>query len=582
MSKKFVLLLLLHISCSIGIFAQTTYYYYKGDKIPLTIDNNKICLSLPRNKRPIGKELLKDVQVLDTIRDTVFDISIIRQSDLKRLSSTKSWEKEAKNVLLSPTYRTNEGREVYLTPYLYVKLKRVQDIDILASYAQDYSLRIVKRNSFLPLWHILSISQETGKNALDIANALWECGNFAASAPDLSSKNIAFCANDPLFYEQWGLNNNNYPDIDISACNAWGISTGKNVKIAIVDSGIYNNHDDLRDNILNDLSYNTEIGVSPCYDVWLDHGTHCAGIAAAKRNNNIAIAGVAPDAKLISIYNSSLTPMGEISANIEEQLASGIGWAYEVGADIISCSWGNVSQSSLLEDAIHNAFTLGRNGKGCVVVFATGNGAPGATGIAYPANCNDTILAVGSIKRNRMRATSSQYGPGLDLVAPGDSIVSTTQTHGTGVMYGTSMACPHVAGVAALILQRNPELTVTQVNSIICRNAKKLSNVNFNITKPDGTWNNEYGYGLVDAYSSLLDTPEIVYIQNDTITGTQTIPATSANPAQKICIGRDVSDREEQGNVILGPGDITLRAKSVTIKNSTTVPLGTKLKIVNQ
>ena len=99
---------------------------------------------------------------------------------------------------------------------------------------------------------------------------------------------------------------------------------------------------------------------------------------------------------------------------------------------------------------------------------------------------------------------------------------------------------------------------------------------------PDGTWNNEYGYGLVDAYNSLLDTPEIVYIQNDTITGTQTIPASSSIPAEKIYIGKDVTDREEHGNVILGQGDITLRAKSVMIKNSTTVPLGTKLKIVNQ
>lgn len=582
MGKKYIFIISLLVICSIEAFAQTTYYYYKGNRIPLTIDNSKVCLSIPKNKRYVSTKILKELQISDTIRDAEFDISIIRQSDLRRLSVTKSLEKESKNFLLSPIYRTNDGREVYLTPYLYVKLKRGQDIDVLASYAKDYNLRIVKSNPFLPLWYILSISPETGKNALDISNELWESGNFAAAAPSLPSRNIAFCSNDPLFNKQWGLYNNTYSGIDISACNAWDISTGKNVKIAIIDSGIFKDHDDLRGNILNELSYNTETGESPCFDVWLDHGTHCAGIAAAKRNNDRAIAGVAPDAKLISIYNSSITPMGAISANIENELATGIGWAYEVGADVISCSWGNISQNSLLEDAIHNAFTLGRNGKGCVVVFATGNGAPGATGIAYPANCNDTILAVGSIKRNGMRATSSQYGPGLDLVAPGDSIVSTTQTHGTGVMYGTSMACPHVAGVAALILQRNPELTVTQVNSIICRNAKKLSNVNFNITKPDGTWNNEYGYGLVDAYSSLLDTPEIVYIQNDTITGTQTIPATSANPAQKICIGRDVSDREEQGNVILGPGDITLRAKSVTIKNSTTVPLGTKLKIVNQ
>ena len=420
MSKKFILLLLLLISCSVGAIAQTTYYYYKGNKIPLTIDNNKVCLSIPKNKRDISKELLKDVQVLDTIRDTVFDISIIQQSDFKRLSATKSWKKEAKSILLSPSYRTNEGREIYLTPYLYVKLKREQDIDILASCAKDYNLRIVKRNSFLHLWHILSITLESSQNALDISNELWESGHFAASAPDLSSENIAFCTNDPLFSQQWGLYNNIHSGIDISACNAWNISTGKNVKIAIVDSGIFNNHDDLRDNILNELSYNSETNTSPYNGFWGPHGTHCAGIAAAKGNNNIAIAGVAPDAKLISIYNSSIG--GARSTTLEDQLASGIGWAYTVGADVISCSWGNVSQNLFLEDAIHNAFTLGRNGKGCVVVFATGNGAPSANGISYPANCNDTILTVGSIDSTGTRALSSQYGLKLDLVAPGATI----------------------------------------------------------------------------------------------------------------------------------------------------------------
>jgi len=137
------------------------------------------------------------------------------------------------------------------------------------------------------------------------------------------------------------------------------------------------------------------------------------------------------------------------------------------------------------------------------------------------------------------------------------------------------MACPHVAGVAALILELNPELTVTQVNSIINSHAKKLSGVNFNVTMPDGSWNNEYGYGLVDAYSSVINTPSLVYIQNDTITGTNVISA------DYIYVGNDVTDRMEHGDVILGQGDITLKAGYIEIKNSTTVPLGTTLIIEN-
>lgn len=568
-SKKFILMILLLISCPIGIKAQTSYYYYKGKQIPLTLNESKVCVSIPKDKGGVSKELLKDIQVLDTIRDDIFDIFIIQQSDFKQLSASTSWEKEAKSVMLSPCYRTKEGKEVFLTPYLSVRLKREQDIDLLMSFAEKFELRIAKNDSLMPLWYILSTSSETGKNTLEVANALWESEKFAASEPDLSFKKILYCANDPDFYMQWGLYNSYNPDIDISACAAWNYSTGKNIKVAIVDSGIDQNHDDLRENIISDLSYNTETDISPYTGFWGAHGTHCAGIVAAIKDNEYKIAGVAPDAKIMPIVYDA----NSMTTNFQHYMARGIRWAYEHGADIISNSWGCPADNSEINEAIMDAFRYGRQGKGCVVVFATGNDSIDT--ISYPANCNDTILAVGAIDSTGVRATFSQYGAGLDLVAPGDKIWSTIPNQ-TGYMSGTSMACPHVAGVAALVLERNPELTVTQVNSIICHNAKKLSDVNFNVTKSDGSWNIEYGYGLVDAYSSVINTPEIIYIQNDTITGTRIISA------DKIYVGKDVTDRKEQGEVILGQGDITLKAKKVTIKNSTKVPLGTKLKIENQ
>lgn len=569
MKKRQFLILLLLMSSSIYVKAQAHYYYYRGKQIPLTINENKVCVSIPKDIGLVNNMLLRDIRHREIIKDSDYEISIIQQSDLKRLTSTKSWEKEASSVLLSPSYMTEEGKEVFLTPYLNVRLKREQDIDILLSLVEKHFLRIVKQDSFMPHWFILSITPETGKNALEIANTLMESGIFAASVPDLSSNNIMNCCNDPEFNKQWGLYNSDHPDIDISACNAWNYSTGKNIKIAILDMAIKKNHQDLRDNIIEELSYNTETG-SPYYYCEDDHGTHCAGIAAAIRNNNTYVAGVAPEAKIIPIYNS----LDTATTNIHNKLANGIIWAYEHGADIISNSWGLPTYNPVIDEAILQAFREGRNGKGCVVAFATGNN--GDSIISYPANCNDTILAVGAIKRTGVRATYSQYGMGLDLVAPGDSIYSTVVDHNVGYMSGTSMACPHVAGVAALVLQRNPELTVTQVNSIICRNTKKLTNVIFNEMKPDGSWNNEYGYGLVDAYNSVISTPHVAYIQNDTITGTEVISADS------IYVGKDVTDTKEHGDVILGQGDITLKAKTVTIKNSTKVPLGTKLRINNQ
>ena len=563
-SKKLLVVLLL-ISYSMSMIAQTSYYY-REQKIPLFVNDNKVCVNIPKSRGDVSDNILKKSKVADRITDEYFDIFIIQRPDLEQLSVSDFWNESAGSILQSPCYKTATGAEVYSTPYLNVRLKREEDINLLLTFVEKYRLMIVKKDSFLPLWYILSISPETGMNALDIANILWESGLFAASAPDLCSDD-RMCSNDPMFNQQWGLYNSNYADIDISICPAWNYSTGANVSIAVLDTGVDMDHIDLVSNISN-LSYDTETGTSPSI-YYGNHATHCAGIAAAVTDNSIQVAGVAPNAEIVSISN---TLAGTTNSRIKR--ADGIVWAYQNGVDIISNSWGSSTYHAAIDEAIQDAFMYGRNGKGCVIAFAAGNGY--SDHISYPANCNDTILVVGAISNTGTRATFSNYGTGLDVVAPGVDILSTLPNDQTGYMSGTSMACPHVAGVAALILERNPELTVTQVNSIINSNAKKLSGVSFNISKPDGLWNSEYGYGLVDAYSAIINTPSVIYIQNETITGTRIISADS------IYVGKDVTNTKEYGDVTLGQGQITLKANLTKIKNSTSIPLGTTLKIVNQ
>lgn len=506
-----------------------------------------------------------------TIKGDCFDQFILSRSEYKNLSSCSFWNEDSQSVIISPSYYTEQKREVFLTPYMTVRLKKEEDIDILNSYVEQYKLRIVRNSQLMPLWYVLSLTIDSEKGPLECANKLWESGKFAASAPDLASDDIR-CSNDPNYVDQWGLSNSYCAGIDISAYSAWGYATGEKVKIGIIDEGVDTTHVDLSPNCAH-MSYDTETGTSQSvlYDY---HGTHCAGIAAAVKDNGIYIAGVAPDATIISISNSL-----QWSNVLPLQLAEGITWAYLHGVEVISNSWHLPQHDYVMDEAIDNAFKYGRQGKGCVIVFAAGNHDDDVnwnTNVSYPANCNDTILVVGAIDSSGERAEFSNYGAELDLVAPGVDIISTLPNDSVGYLSGTSMACPHVAGVAALILERNPELTVTQVNHIICSNAKKISGVNFNVTKPEGSWNNEYGYGLVDAYYSLLDTPKIEYIQNDTITGERTISA------EKIYVGRDVTDRKEYGDVLLGSGygdDIWLNSKHVTIKNSTRVPLGTTFYI---
>ena len=519
-----------------------------------------MCVSIPKGRSDISDIITRSFKIQDKIKDELFDILIIELSDLEEIYSVL--RRETLPIVLSPCYYTTDGSEVFSTPYLSVRLKKAEDINLLSSYIERHSLRIIKQNQFLPLWYQLSITNNTQRDAIEIANLLWESKLFAASVPDLCYENYT-CSNDPLFNLQWGLYNNNNEGIDISICDAWNYATGKDVKLAIIDDGIDTSHIDLASNVCN-YSYDTETNTSPSV-LYGDHGTHCAGIAAAVMDNNIQIAGVAPKATIIPVSNTlSATTFSPF------KMSNGIVWAYQHGADIISNSWHSPVYHEVIDEAINDAFKYGRNGKGCIIVFATGN--YGNDSINYPANCNDTILAVGAIMRNGIRADYSNYGTGLDVVAPGDMILSTYPNNLVRYNSGTSMACPHVSGVAALVLERNSELTVNQVNSIICSNAKKLTGVDFNISGPDGIWNTEYGYGLVDAYSAVINTPSTIYIQNDTIVGTRMYSADS------IYIGHDVTEVKPYGSVTLGQGDITFKAKYITIKNSTLIPPGTTLK----
>jgi subtilisin family serine protease len=144
-----------------------------------------------------------------------------------------------------------------------------------------------------------------------------------------------------------------------------------------------------------------------------------------------------------------------------------------------------------------------------VVVFTAGNN--GNQTMNYPGYFHPDILDVGAIDSNGSRRYNSSYGSALDVVAPGGDIWSTIPYSSIGENHGTSMAAPHVAGVAALILSDNPNLTRQQVVNKIESTAKKVGGYSYTSTfrRPNGTWNNEMGYGLIDAYAALNSAPAI-------------------------------------------------------------------------
>lgn len=481
-------------SCLIMVAtAQNSYYYCDGNKIALVEHSSKI-VTFASKSNNIVLPAAVGVALTDTISDSRCNIKVYELTTSNTPTYTKSLALSSASVNTQSCYKTEEGRELIPDGYINVKLKSASDLALLRNIAGRNGCVIVGQNSFMPLWYSLHISTGINTNPVEAANAIYETGYFAAASPSFAMDALEI-SYDPNVYEQWGLYNSQYESYDISISKAWNYATGKGIKIAIVDQGIELTHQDLAANIYP-LSYDTESGTSPS-NVYGDHGTHCAGIAAAVRNNGIQIAGVAPDARLMSVSTILIN-----DGNLSQKLANGINWVWKNGADIISCSWW-CNNEQIIREALDSALTRGREGKGCIVVKSAGNS---GKAITFPGDYKD-VIAVAAMAIDGSLYKSSSHGEKLFVTAPGTNILSTICGNAIGTMSGTSMAAPHVAGVAALILERNPSLSMTAVREIIGKSAKKVGTYLYDTNKEYGSWNERYGYGLIDAYNAVISTP---------------------------------------------------------------------------
>lgn len=306
----------------------------------------------------------------------------------------------------------------------------------------------------------------------------------------------SFLPNDVDLPNQWHL-------AKINAYDAWEITKGSSaVKVAVIENnGISCNHPDIgmgtdgytNINISSGYNYvnNTTTHTPTHY-----HGTFVAGVLAAKTNNSIGIAGIAGgDNSAGSIVIPYQT--GAITSNI----ISAINDAVDEGAKVINMSFGGPNSSSV-ETAIQNAYI-----HGVTMVCASGNSY--SPYLYYPASSQYTI-AVGATNKNNQRVSFSNYGTGIDLVAPGDTIYSTkydatnnTNTYGSDS--GTSYAAPQVSGTIALMLSVNPFLTPTEIRKILRKTAYKLNGYTYT-----NGWNQEVGYGLLNSYAAVLDAIQII------------------------------------------------------------------------
>ena len=191
MNRKNIFLLMVFISCSIHAIAQTDYYYYDdyGTKIPLSLNENKALVCIPKGCDMISERIRANVQPFFSRTDEFFDIFFITRADLEKLTSLDFWEEDSKSVIITPGYFRDDVRgefyqEIFFTPYLGVKLKKEEDIDLLTPYLEKYSLQITKHRPSMPLSYFLAVTLDSEKGPLECANEMFESGNFAASVPD--------------------------------------------------------------------------------------------------------------------------------------------------------------------------------------------------------------------------------------------------------------------------------------------------------------------------------------------------------------------------------------------------------------
>lgn len=261
----------------------------------------------------------------------------------------------------------------------------------------------------------------------------------------------------------------------IKAPDAWTVSPGSSsTKVAILDTGADYNHPSLRNYINTSLAKNYSGGATNDIMDRQNHGTHVAGTISSYGS----VSGVMQTASLIPVK-----VLGDDGKGSMYGIEQGVLYAASIDADVINMSLGGGGYSSSFDQACQSATT-----SGTVIVCASGN--EYASSISYPA-AYSSCIAVGAVDSNRARASFSNYGTGLAVMAPGVSVYSTLPNSQYGTMSGTSMASPHVAGVVGLLRSANPNATVAQIRNALTSTAQSAGN------------QLQYGYGIVNSYAAI-------------------------------------------------------------------------------
>ncbi|TVR77753.1 MAG: T9SS C-terminal target domain-containing protein [Chitinophagaceae bacterium] len=417
-------------------------------------------------------------------------------------------------IFLSGLY----SKAQYLDGVLYLKVAEHQNENLDTSEAfisNAFNLLLVD-TFYQPFEassesNLRSIYRVFYSNNLEIVNALNLLNqstvlDYAERAVDYQI-NFKVVPND-LDEAQWNL-------FKVNAPLAWQISTGSpDITIAIVDNGVLLSHEDLLSNIwINPGESSSPNGVDNDFNGYTDdingydvsdnnpnpnpppgsidtsswvHGTHVAGIASAVTNNNTGIASLGYSSSIIAVKCAPDESFGKSLPNAYD----GVFYAMQAGADIINMSFGS-ENGSLTSAALINA----AYNSGALLIAAAGN--DNTNQAFYPA-AYPNVIAVGATDQNDMKASFSNYGAFVDVMAPGVGIYSSLLEGGNsyGFLSGTSMAAPHVAALAALVMDARPDFTREQVKNAILNGTDNIELLN-------PTYLGQLGSGRINAFKTL-------------------------------------------------------------------------------
>ncbi|MBL85353.1 MAG: hypothetical protein CMO82_01700 [Winogradskyella sp.] len=480
--------------------------YFNNDIVPESTKQNFINkLSLNGDSKEVSVMDKKGVIILKSTNNLN---SIQTLEERKAFLNSYGLQNEGAYDVL-PAFMIGD-KQAWFTKRVTIRLNEGVDLEDISSVLNEYGAQLIK-NIVNKDTYLLKVDEI--ENQLNLIQELHEMDVLKWGEPDFKVE-LVKSTNDPMYSDSWHLNNTGgsvdgkalVADIDVNAPEAWGITTGNSsIVVAVIDDGV-EAHPDMPTLLTGYTPANNGNGTpSTSGD---GHGQQVSGLISAQ-HNTIGAAGIAPGASTFSI---NIFDPNTSNADV----ADGITWAVNQGADVLSNSWGFGSCTynvSSITDAFTYAANSGRNGKGCLIMIASGNDFQ--TCVSYPANLPN-VMAVGGISGDGGRSMYSNYGPALDIAAPSDDdwVQQGGQWYSTGThglrtldrvgsagwysgdysdsMGGTSGATPQVSAVAALVLSVNPNLTKSEVENILYTTTKSVGDAN------------QFGAGLVNAYAAVL------------------------------------------------------------------------------